>query len=139
MGVIDNLKKIRQSYENKNAVSRIARKAVQQGAIETNFLSEYNSFSVSLKEVLEKRLVLDGHKSLTISATDVDGKGENLKYFNYLLEDKDYTSVYEMDIDKASNVTFRLKYVQTEDVLNVENDNTLDNDFKKDIDFFLNN
>lgn len=139
MGVLDNLKKIKKSYDNKNAVSRIARTAVQQGAIETRFLSEYNSFSVSLKEVLEKTLILDGNKAITISAVDIDGKGDNIKYFNYLMTDEDYTSLYDMTMDKAGNITFNLKYLVADDLFTDIDSDTLDNDFKNDIDFFLNN
>lgn len=142
MGVIDNLKKIKKSQDNKNAVSKIARKAVTQGRVESDFLAEYNSFSVALKEVLEKNLVMNKNKSLTISANNDNGKGENLKYLNYVLEDEEYTALYEMKMDRDANIIFKLKYVSLDDDDTfgdlVNTDNNIDNDFKKDVDFFLN-
>lgn len=144
MGVLDNLKKIKKSQDNKNAISRIARTAVIQGKIERDFLSEYNSFSLALREVLENALMYDKNSSITISAVNNKGEdGENLRYLNYVLQDDEYKAFYDMSMDKSSNVTFKLKYIDISDenfggVIKKE-DTSLDKDYQKDIDFFLNN
>ena len=112
MGVLDNLKKIKKAQDNKNAVSKIARKAVVQGKIENDFLAEYNSFSIALKEILENALINDKNESITISANkEKDPEGNNLKYLNYVLQDDEYNTLYTMTMDKASNVTFKLKFI----------------------------
>lgn len=144
MGVLDNLKKIKKSQDNKNAISRIARTAVIQGKIERDFLSEYNSFSLALREVLENALMYDKNSSITISAVNNKGEdGENLRYLNYVLQDDEYKAFYDMSMDKSSNVTFKLKYIDISDenfggVIKKE-DTSLDKDYQRDIDFFLNN
>lgn len=144
MGVLDNLKKIKKSQDNKNAISRIARTAVIQGKIERDFLSEYNSFSLALREVLENALMYNKNNSITISAVNNKGEdGENLRYLNYVLQDEEYKAFYDMTMDKSSNVTFKLKYIDISDenfggVIKKE-DTSLDKDYQKDIDFFLNN
>lgn len=143
MGVLDNLKKIKKAYDNKNAVSKIARKAVVQGKIENDFLAEYNSFSIALKEVLENALINDKNESITISANkEKDPQGNNLKYLNYVLQDDEYKTLYTMTMDKASNVTFKLKFIDLSednlgDILS-DSKTEIDSDYKKEIDYFLN-
>ncbi|MEQ2561401.1 hypothetical protein [Sutterella wadsworthensis] len=143
MGVLDNLKKIKKAQDNKNAVSKIARKAVVQGKIENDFLAEYNSFSIALKEILENALINDRNESITISANkEKDPEGNNLKYLNYVLQDDEYNTLYTMTMDKASNVTFKLKFIDLSednlgDILS-DSKTEIDSDYKKEIDYFLN-
>lgn len=142
MGVLDNLKKIKKSRDNKNAVGRIARKAVVQGRVESDFLSDYNSFSIALKEVLENALLIGKNSSITISAVNNKGQdGENLRFLNYVLQDEEYKSYFDMTMDKASNVTFRLKFVSIdEDTLGeILYEDVTDNseEIRKEYDFFL--
>ena len=137
MGVLDNLKKIRKSYQNRNAVARIARKAVIQGRIESDFLAEYNSFSVALKEVLERTLIIDNNSAITIGASlEKDPEGMNVKFLNYVLQDEEYMTLYNMEKDKANNVTFSLKLLDLGDDFK-EVSESYDTEFMRDIDYYL--
>lgn len=137
MGVLDNLKKIRKSYQNRNAVARIARKAVIQGRIESDFLAEYNSFSVALKEVLERTLIIDNNSAITIGASlEKDPESMNVKFLNYVLQDEEYMTLYNMEKDKANNVTFSLKLLDLGDDFK-EVSESYDTEFMRDIDYYL--
>lgn len=140
MGVIDNMRKISNARKNKNAVGRIARTAVQQGAIENEFLAEYNSFSVALKEVLERTLIMENNKSLTIKAntsgTSTESM-ENSRYLNYVLQDEEYLTLYEMERDLSGAITFKLKILSYEE--DAEENSGIDLDYKREMDYFLKN
>lgn len=136
MGVKDNLRKLKKAQQNKNAIGKIARKAVQQGKVEGDFLAEYNSFSVSLKEVLEKVLIIDGNKSITISSRDDKNMGNNVKYLNYVTEDSEYLSLYNMTTDIDANVTFSLKTIEDNDDSSLSED---EKSYQDEISYFLDN
>lgn len=140
MGVLDNLKKIRQSSRNKNAVGRIARKAIQQGAIENKFLSEYNSFSVSLTEVLDRTLVHEQNKSITIRGNMEENKLQNARYLNYVLEDPEYKELYYMERDVSGSITFTLKefiFEDDEDLEEQVNEHDYTEEYRQQLGHFL--
>lgn len=111
---MDNIRKIRKSQERKSAINRIGMEAVKQGALESNFTSEYSAFSVSLRQILEKALVENDDKSITIAPSQKD----TAKYLNYVLHDDYFTAYYDISRDKAGNLTFSLNH----DLNNVIND-----------------
>lgn len=104
MGVFDNLQKLKRSQEKKTAVNKIGMEAVKQGAIESSFTSEYSAFSVSLRAILEKALIENDDTSITIAPSSK----ENAKYLNYVLQDTYFLAYYEINRDKAGNLSFKI-------------------------------
>lgn len=105
MGIMSNISKIMKANERKNAVSRIGMEAVKQGALESSFTSEYSSFSVQLRAVLEKSLVNGDDKSITIEAASID----NAKYLLYTLEDDYFKNYYNIEKGVDGSLTFSVR------------------------------
>lgn len=121
IGVLDNIKKIKRSQEKKSAINRIGMEAVKQGALESSFTSEYSSFSVSLRQILEKALIENDDKSITIAPS----KKDTSKYLNYVLHDDHFTAYYNIKKDKAGNLTFSLNN-DLNGVINGSDDDDID-------------
>lgn len=133
MGVRDNLAKLKKALDNKNAVSRIGMEAVKQGSLESNFTSDYSAFSVSLREILEKALINNNDKSITISAK----KGSE-KYLNYALQDEHFIAYYIMRKDGAGNVTFSLKETLN-DIIYGDSENVTQSKYEQQLEKFMDN
>lgn len=117
MGVLSNIQRVNKSVKERGELNKISMETARRGRVESSFLSEYNTFAVGLREVLDNAFTVRQDTSISIKAT----VPENLKYLNYIFEDDYFKSYYTMTKDVAGGIKFEVKDA-LDDILYTEED-----------------
>lgn len=106
MGVISNLKGIIKSMQIKTKEQSIAKDAVLVGSVGSQFLTQYETFKVSLLAWIEVNLENKGNSAMILRpkpGTDAS------KFMRYTLEDPSITDFYHVEQRTGGEFLYKLK------------------------------
>lgn len=95
----------------KNKEASVERSVIKNSIEETDFYSEYSSFTVGIQEMLDLLLSTRGYTEVTYEPR----KPSYAKYFMALLEEEQFKPYYEMTQTAGGSFTFRLKEIDLEE------------------------
>lgn len=105
MGIRENFNKIVDFQRKKNLEVKLNREVVNQSIVETNFYKEYSSFVVGLRRKLSDLLVIEENTEVVFRPVGMD----NAKYFERVMMDKEFTSVYHIRRTAGGEYAFKQK------------------------------
>lgn len=107
MGIFDNISKIREYQKHKSIEGRFQRDLIKQSIVETTFYEKYSSFVVGLRDKLSYLLLEEGYTEVVLRPN----RPENAKYFERVMEDSQFTAVYNISRTSGGEYTFRQKTI----------------------------
>lgn len=104
MGVMDNIRGIREAMDIRSKESRIGRDALNVSTVEAKFLNEYGSFKLGLLDLLEKTIMIDGNRSVELKGKNTDAN----KLLKHTMTDDEITVAFDIDITASGNFRYTL-------------------------------
>lgn len=101
MGIMDNIRGIREAINIRGKESSIARDALDVSTVEAKFLNEYGSFKMGLMDLLEKFIIEQGNYSLELKGKNTDAN----KMLKHSMSDEEINLAYNVEITASG--TFR--------------------------------
>lgn len=105
MGIMRNIRNIIDFQKHKNMEVKFQRDLIKRSMVETTFYEKYSSFVVGLRDKLRYLLLEEGYTEVTLRPTEID----NAKYFERVMEDRQFTSVYNVKRTSGGEYVFRQK------------------------------
>lgn len=102
MGVLDNIRGIRESMDIRSKESAIGRDALNVSTVEAKFLNEYGSFKMGLMDLLEKTIFIDGNRSVELKGKNTDAN----KLLKHTMTDEEVTVAFDVEITASGNFRF---------------------------------
>ena len=104
MGVMDNIRGIREAMDIRSKESRIGRDALNVSTVEAKFLNEYGSFKLGLMDILEKTIFIDGNRSIELKGKTTDAN----KLLKHTMTDDEITLAFNIEITASGNFRYTL-------------------------------
>lgn len=104
MGVMDNIRGIREAMDIRSKESSIGRDALNVSTVEAKFLNEYGSFKLGLLDLLEKTIMIDGNRSVELKGKNTDAN----KLLKHTMTDDEITVAFDIDITASGNFRYTL-------------------------------
>lgn len=105
MGVIDNFRRIIQTYQYKNKERTLEREVTSATIEDSNFYKEFGAFSEGLSDYLDTVLVKEGNSEVVIKPLTAN----EAKYFRAALDDDEFNSHYIISKTSGGEFSFKLR------------------------------